>query len=236
MRAQKTEKEISWQMFDRISATYDLLNHGLSFGLDGLWRQKVVRHIPMKNKIKLIDIATGSGDLIIKLAEDKRVQEAYGTDLSLRMLSLCKKKVKKKGLEKKIYLKRCDAQKMPFQKEQFDMASVAFGIRNVPNPLKALRETHRILKKKGVFIVLELTVPANIIIRSLYILYFRFVLPVIGGLVSGSLSAYRYLNKTVEAFPQGRDFCELLTKSGFKEVGYDTYTMGIVTLYHARKV
>ena len=236
MKVSKEEKRRSWQMFDQISATYDFLNHVLSFGLDRLWRQRVIKYMPSKDKIKLIDIATGTGDLVIMLAKDNRVQEACGIDLSEKMLTRCEKKIRKKKLDKRIYLRRYDAQKTPFTKDQFDMASIAFGMRNIPDTLKALKETNRILKKNGVIIILELTIPENATIRSFYLLYFRFVLPVLGGLISGNISAYRYLNKTVEDFPQGNDFCKLLMEAGFGKSKYETYSMGIVTLYYAEKV
>ena len=235
MKVSQEEKRKSWYMFDKISATYDLLNHTLSLGLDQLWRQRVIQYIPLKDKIKLIDIATGTGDLMIKLAKDSRIQEAYGIDLSEKMLLRCKKKVKKKGLSNKVYLRRCDAQKIPFDKNQFDMASIAFGIRNIPDTLKALKEANRILKKKGVLIILELTIPENMILKPFYLLYFRFILPIVGGMVSGNIFAYRYLNKTVEEFPQGRNFCKLLRKAGFGQSKFKTYSMGIVTLYYAEK-
>ena len=224
-------------MFDGIASTYDLLNRLLSLGIDKRWRRRILEHLPPKDQLRLLDMATGTGDLLIALSRDPRVKEAVGADLSKQMLARCEKKIEKTILreKKKIQLRVEDMENLSFRPNSFDVVTIAFGIRNVENPLRALKENHKALSKKGRLIILELSIPSHFVIKYLYLLYFRYLLPFVGGLISGNFKAYSYLNQTVEEFPQGMDFCELLKKAGFSSRKYETMTMGIVTLYVAEK-
>lgn len=227
-------------MFDEIASTYDVLNRLLSLGIDQRWRRKAVSHLPPAQdfpKIKLLDIATGTGDFLISLAKNDRVSSAVGADMSKKMLALCEQKIERSRLrnEKKIDVKVEDMTDLSFKENTFEAVTISFGIRNVENTLKALKETRRVLKKKGRLIILELSIPHHFLAKALYLLYFRYVLPFIGGLVSQNFKAYRYLNQTVENFPQGENFCSLLKEAGFDKIHYETITLGIVTLYTAEK-
>ena len=224
-------------MFNQISSTYDLLNRILSLGIDRQWRKKAVSYLPPFKKITLLDMATGTGDFLISFAKDPRVVSLVGADLSEKMLAKCDQKIKKVLFhkKKKVKLQIEDLEKLSFSAHSFEAVTIAFGIRNVDNPLKALKETYRVLKKKGRLIILELSIPKNFILKFLYLIYFRNIVPFIGGLVSGNFKAYRYLNQTTEEFPQRETFCLLLEKAGFSKSYYKSMTLGIVCLYIGEK-
>ena len=224
-------------MFDSIASTYDRLNHLLSLGIDHSWRKKVRACLPEKKGIRLLDMATGTGDLLIPLSYSNKIKEAVGADLSKKMLEICEKKINKTGLRKnkKIELRVEDLENLSFKPHSFDVVTIAFGIRNVDNPLKALKETYKVLSPTGELLILELSIPENVLVRCFYLFYFRYLLPLIGGIISKNFTAYRYLNRTVEDFPQGTNFCEILIQAGFSGARYETMSLGIVTLYLAKK-
>ncbi len=230
-------KKKSWEMFNTIAPTYDCLNRLLSFGLDRGWRKKIHEYLPKEGQIKLLDMATGTGDLLISLANDDKVKEAVGADLSKNMLNICANKINKTDIRKrkKIELKIEDIENLSFKSNSFNLVTIAFGIRNIENPRKALKEIYKVLSKSGKLIILELSIPLNPLIRFFYLFYFRYLLPFIGGVISKNFKAYRYLNKTVEDFPQGFSFCEMLIEAGFSGVRYEIMSCGIVTLYLAKK-
>ncbi len=224
-------------MFDAIAPTYDRLNHLLSFGIDHSWRKRVCERLPPKSGIRLLDMATGTGDLLISLSHSDKIKEAVGADLSKKMLKICENKINKTALRevKKIELRVEDLESLSFKPHSFDVVTVAFGIRNVDNPFRALKEIHKVLSPTGKLLILELSIPENLLTRFFYLFYFRYLLPLIGGLISKNFTAYRYLNRTVEDFPQGASFSEILIQAGFSGVCYETMSLGIVTLYSAKK-
>lgn len=225
-----------WKMFDRIAHRYDLLNRLLSLGQDVVWRRRVARHLPEYSGQHILDLATGTGDLIISIFEKSdRVKSGVGIDMAERMLEFGRPKLVKRNLDALITLQKGDATAIPFSDACFDAVTIAFGIRNVNDVRKGLQEMWRILKPGGRAIILEFSLPENRLVRRVYLFYFRNILPRIGGMISGDSYAYRYLNETVESFPYGAEFCRLMEESGFVKVQMTPLTFGIATIYQGDK-
>ncbi|GAB4011513.1 MAG: bifunctional demethylmenaquinone methyltransferase/2-methoxy-6-polyprenyl-1,4-benzoquinol methylase UbiE [Bdellovibrio sp.] len=231
----QTRKLESFKIFDQIAPTYDRLNRILSVGIDIYWRQVLKRHLPKRNELKVLDLATGTGDVPLTLIKDKKVQTIVGTDLSEGMLTVGRKKISEKNLTDRITLKVGDGVTIPESDESFDVITVSFGIRNFPDYEQSLRNMKRVLKKNGRAMVLELSMPKNPLIKMFYQFYFRFILPLIGNGMSNHGDAYTYLNKTVESFPSGEEFASLMKKAGFVNVDFKPLTFGIATLYWGDK-
>ncbi|MDF1544852.1 MAG: bifunctional demethylmenaquinone methyltransferase/2-methoxy-6-polyprenyl-1,4-benzoquinol methylase UbiE [bacterium] len=229
-------KQESWAMFDRIAKRYDLLNRLLSFGRDRVWRKRVAEYLPQGDEIDLLDLATGTTDLLISLCRSKEtVKYGVGLDMSAEMLRVGERKIVTEGLADRCALVHSDAQALPFASNSFDAVTIAFGIRNVPDVPKALKEITRVLKSGGRAIVLEFSLPKNRLIRQLYLFYFRQILPRVGSIISGDAYAYRYLNRTVETFPYGEEFCRLLRQAGMNIAGHSELTFGVASIYAAEK-
>lgn len=223
------EKKNSWKMFNQIAPNYDRINRILSFGLDIGWRKQLVKFLPKKQSMQILDLATGTGDqLLALLNSNAEIQNAVGIDLAKEMLNIAEKKLS--AHKDKISLLQADAQKLPFLDETFDAATFSFGIRNVPNPVESLKEIHRTLRSNGVCLVLEFSLPSRPI-RSGYLFYLRHILPRVGNLLSKQANAYTYLNQTIETFPSGNAFLELLHDAGFRQVSLKSMAFGSVTLY-----
>ncbi|MDG1482419.1 MAG: bifunctional demethylmenaquinone methyltransferase/2-methoxy-6-polyprenyl-1,4-benzoquinol methylase UbiE [Myxococcota bacterium] len=220
-----------WRMFDRIAPTYDLVNRLLSFGLDIRWRKTVATHMPKERDMVLLDLATGTGDQVISLVKSGRFNEAVGMDMSAGMLEKGREKVLQLGLSDTISMLDGDATSMPLEDSRFDAVTISFGIRNVVHVDKALAEMCRVLKPGGRAIILEFSLPKSAIVRAGHLFYLRHILPLVGGLVSGDRDAYRYLNTTIEAFPYGQAFCDLMTTAGFSSATAHRLTFGIATIY-----
>jgi len=225
------EREGVWRMFDRIAPRYDVLNRVLSLRRDVAWRKRLRRHLPDRVGLRVLDVATGTADVLLALARDPRVKSGVGMDPAGRMLELGRRKVADRGLGGRIALVRGDGVRLPFADGAFDAATVAFGIRNVPDVPAALAELRRVLGPGGHALVLEFSLPRNALLRAGYLAYFRHALPRLGGAVSGDPVAYRYLNRTVESFPYGEAFAALMRGAGFREVQADPLTFGIATIY-----
>jgi len=225
-----------WRMFDRIAGRYDLLNHLLSFGQDIRWRKKVARFLADNSDQYVLDLATGTGDQLLSLFQSStRIDCAVGTDLAIKMLEIGREKVKKKELNDRITLEEGEAENIKYPDNTFDAVTISFGIRNVISINRSLSEMHRVLKPSGRVLILEFSIPKNRLLRRIYLVYFRYVLPFLGSIISGDRYAYRYLNETVETFPYGDDFCHLLVKSGFQNVFMYPMTFGISTIYVGEK-
>lgn len=221
-----------WGMFDRIARRYDLLNRLLSFGCDVAWRKRMAIHLPPGEALRVLDLATGTGDVLIELDRcSGRMFSGVGLDPSGGMLAVGQQKIRQRGLQDRLRLVRGDAMHLGLASAQFDAASMAFGIRNVDEPAVGLREILRVLKPGGRALILEFSLPGNALFRAVYLFYFRHILPRIGGLLSGDTEAYRYLNRTVEAFPYGEAFCALMRDAGFEATQAYPLAMGIATLY-----
>lgn len=227
----KTRKHESWRIFDQIAPTYDRINRVISFGTDKLWRRNFRKYLPQRNGLVCLDLATGTGDVAIELAKDERVSKVVGTDLSEKMIEFGKEKIRRITNSKKITLAIGDGVKIPGKSSMFDVVTVAFGIRNFKDHQESFKNMVRVLKKDGQAMILEFSLPRNRIFRSLYLFYFRNVLPVIGNKLSGHSDAYSYLNQTVEDFPYGEALVKQLLNAGFRQVETKTLSFGIAMLY-----
>lgn len=231
---QDSSKKTSWQIFNRIAKSYDSVNRVLSFGLDIGWRKKVNALLPQKQGLHLLDLATGTADQAIMLCDiNPNIEKAVGMDLSEEMLNVGRTKIGRFG--ERIVLQAGDACNIPSEENCFDAVTISFGIRNVPDVVQSMREMHRILNSGGKALVLEFSLPKNPIVRFGHLFYLRYVLPFVGGLISGDYQAYRYLNTSIEAFPYGEEFCDLFREAGFKTVHAHPVSFGIATIYEAIK-
>ncbi|MFD2516518.1 bifunctional demethylmenaquinone methyltransferase/2-methoxy-6-polyprenyl-1,4-benzoquinol methylase UbiE [Salinimicrobium flavum] len=232
--SQLNKKKQVEQMFDTISTNYDGLNRVISFGIDVKWRKKVVKMVSDTNPESVLDIATGTGDLAISLAQTgaKRI---VGLDLSEGMLNVGRKKINEKNLTGKIEMIQGDSEALPFSDNSFDAITVAFGVRNFEDLEKGLEEIYRVLKPGGILVVLETSVPTKFPFKQGYNFYSRNLLPLIGKLFSKDKVAYSYLSESAAAFPYGENFNNILRKTGFSKVEDKPQTMGVATIYSALK-
>lgn len=220
-------------MFDAIAGRYDALNHLLSAGLDYGWRRRAVRALALSGEERVLDVCTGTADLAIAAAS--RARQVVGVDFSGEMLRLGLEKVRAASLAGRIVLARGDAMRLPLADVSFDAATIAFGIRNVLDPLQAASEIRRVLRPGGRLAILEFGSPTTPGLRQMYGWYFRAVLPRIGRLVSRHTDAYSYLPASVQQFPAGPSFAALLERAGFADVASRPLAAGAVWLYVARK-
>ena len=223
------------QMFDDIAPTYDKLNHRLSWNIDKSWRKKAICSLAEFRPQKILDIATGTGDFAILSAQMLKPQEIIGADISEGMMQVGRRKVKEANLDEVISFKKEDCLNLSFGDESFDAVTAAFGIRNFQDLDKGLREICRVLKKNGHLCIVELTTPVTFPMKQLFWIYSHTILPVYGKLVSKDKSAYRYLTKTIEAFPQGELMMDIFRKAGFDKSHFRRLSFGICTLYFATK-
>ncbi len=230
------KKEQVTKMFDEVSSNYDFLNRILTFGLDIGWRKKVVKivdnHTEKRTNKKFLDIATGTGDLAIMLAKIKDTK-IIGLDISKGMLTVGIEKVKAKNLDKKIEMVLGDSEKLPFDNDTFDAITVGFGVRNFEDLDAGLAEIHRVLKKDGIFVVLETSQPQKFPMKQLFKFYSKFVIPTVGGLFSKDKKAYNYLPESAAKFPYGKEFNNILQKNGFNKAIDKPVAFGISTIYTA---
>ena len=222
-------------MFDRISPKYDRLNHLLSLNIDKVWRRKTAKAVAKCQPKTILDLATGTADLAITLAKHNPKAHIVGMDISEKMLEIGRDKVKRQGLENQIELKSGDAAVLPFEDNSFDAVTVAFGVRNFEDRERGLAEIHRVLKPNGMVYILEFSMPEKLPVKQLYRLYFKHILPKIGGMVSKDASAYTYLPNSVEQFPQPSDFMQKLSSQGLIRATMRHFCFGIATLYLATK-
>jgi demethylmenaquinone methyltransferase / 2-methoxy-6-polyprenyl-1,4-benzoquinol methylase len=224
-----------WKMFDRIAHRYDLLNHLLSLNRDKYWRARIASLLTSKSNQEVLDLATGTGDQLVALYQTGKVAKGVGLDLSEKMLEIGRAKLARLKLDANLSLKTGDAGLIPLGDILFDAVTISFGIRNVTDVPSALIEMRRVLRPQGRALILEFSLPRSLVMRKLYLFYFRHILPVLGGMISGDSHAYRYLNQTVETFPYGESFCQLMRAAGFKEVHATPLTLGIATIYQGDK-
>lgn len=228
------KKEQVTKMFDTISKDYDGLNRVISFGIDVSWRKKVVKMVKETQPKSILDIATGTGDLAINLAQTN-AEKIVGLDISSGMLDIGKAKIKKRGLDNTIEMILGDSENMPFEDNSFDAITVAFGVRNFETLEKGLKEIHRVLKPKGTFVILETSMPTKTPFKQGYNFYTKNILPLIGKMFSKDRSAYKYLCESASVFPFGEALNNILRETGFINVKDFPQTFGVATIYKSSK-
>lgn len=231
---QGSKKQQVATMFDNISSKYDFLNHFLSLGIDISWRKKAIRLLKADQPKQILDIATGTGDFAIE-ALALNPDKVTGVDISEGMLKVGREKMKKKKLEDKIELLLGDSEGLQFPDNNFDAVIVSFGVRNFENLEKGLADMYRVLKPGGKTVILEFSKPKAFPFKQLYSFYFKWILPKIGNVISKDQAAYTYLPESVQEFPDGQDFLQILKKIGFKDTKCKSLTLGISSIYTGTK-
>jgi demethylmenaquinone methyltransferase/2-methoxy-6-polyprenyl-1,4-benzoquinol methylase len=224
------------KMFDNIAPTYDTLNHRLSWNIDKYWRYTAIKTLDKYvtgNGTSILDVATGTGDLALQMAKKMPLANITGIDISEGMLEVARQKAEKEHLQLTFAKEDCNA--LSYPDNHFDAVTAAFGIRNFQNLEQGLAEMYRVLKPGGMFCVLELTTPVSFPMKQLFHIYSNLILPFYGKHISHDTSAYSYLNKTIEAFPQGETMMDILKKIGFSKTTFKRLTFGICTMYVAYK-
>ena len=228
-----SKKQQVEDMFDNIAEKYDFLNRTLSMNIDVSWRKKLVKWLSADQPKTILDVATGTGDLAIALQRGTGA-DIVGLDLSQQMLNVGIDKVKRLQLDGKIKMMKGDAENLPFEDNNFDAVTVAFGARNFENLEKGLNELKRVVKSGGSVYILEFSKVEGFM-RPFYMFYFKNILPRIGKMISKDSRAYTYLPDSVQAFPYGEGMRKILFNCGFTTVVYKKLTLGIATIYKATK-
>lgn len=231
---EESKKEQVATMFNNIAHKYDFLNHFLSLGIDLIWRKKAIKLLAPKQPKKIIDIATGTGDFALaalKLNPDCVV----GIDISQGMIDMGNKKILKKQKNQIINLTIGDSENLQFDDNHFDALTVGFGVRNFQNLRKGLAEMNRVVKPGSYSTILEFSKPKAFPIKQIYNFYFKYILPGIGKIFSKDNSAYTYLPESVNAFPEGEEFMQILNEVGYKNVKQIPLMFGIASIYLVEK-
>jgi len=218
-------------MFNNISKTYDFLNHFLSLGIDIIWRKKAINELKKDNPQLILDVATGTGDFAFEALSILKPKKIIGVDISQGMLDIAQQKITKRNAGDKFSVKLGDSEKLPFEANEFDAVTVAYGVRNFENLEVGLADIQRVLKPGGKAVVLEFSKPKVFPVKQLYNVYFTYITPGIGKLFSKDARAYSYLPESVAAFPDGEKFIELMHKAGFKNTKCRPLAFGICSIY-----
>ena len=231
--ADGSKKQQVSKMFDNIARHYDFLNHFLSLGIDKIWRRKMIAELVEVQPKRILDVATGTADVAINTIKQLNIKDLkiVGVDISNEMLNVGRKKLVTEGVNEVIELQLADSENLPFEGNNFDAVTVAYGVRNFENLERGLAEMHRVLNANGKIVVLEFSRPRLFPFRQLFNFYFKNILPAIGKLTSKDARAYAYLYESVQAFPDGNDFLTVLNKVGFKNTSCTSLTLGICSLY-----
>ncbi len=222
------------KMFNGISGSYDFLNHFLSLSIDRLWRRKLLNIIKSHNPDKVLDIATGTGDMLI-LMKKAGIKKLHGIDPSETMLSIAGKKVKKRKIQSHIKLHHGYAENLPFPPESFDFITTVFGVRNFDDLQTSLQESMRVLKPQGHISILEFSMPAHPLIRNAYLFYLNKLIPFVGACISGDKTAYKYLSRSIQLFAEHTDVPGMLGQSGFHVTQNTPLFFGVARIYTAVK-
>ncbi len=223
------------EMFDNIASAYDFNNQILSLGIDRIWRNILVSTIEKTNPRYILDVATGTGDVAIRLAKKIHSAKVTGIDLSENMLHIGRNKVMDQNLTDRIILLKGDSEHLDFEDDSFDAITVAFGVRNFETLEKGLSEILRVLKPGGMLGILEFSKPSNRIFAFFFNLYFKTILPLAGSITSKDNQAYKYLYESVQAFPEGENFLKILESTGYQKSKCRKLSFGICSLYTAYK-
>ena len=224
------------QMFDNIARRYDLLNRLLSLGMDISWRNRLKALMPKSRNLRVLDLASGTADVIITLVQgNDAIEHALGIDPASKMLDVGREKIARLGLSERIRLEQGDAQALDLHDNSYDVITIAFGIRNVPDMRLGLLEMYRVCKPGGQVMILEFSKPGNPLLAAGHWLYLNTFVPIIGFLFSGNIKAYTYLAQTIQTFPYGDRFCKILKQFGFKSVTAYPLLGGVATIYVGHK-
>lgn len=221
------------QMFDSIAPAYDFMNRAMTLGIDRLWRAKAVGMLRADCPKRILDVATGTGDLAIALAEKMPQAAVVGVDLSSGMIKVGSEKIARKGLTDRVKLQVADCLSLPFAAGDFDCITVAYGVRNFSDLLAGYKEMRRVLRSGGKLCVIELSTPKNRLVKPLYNFYTKHIIPLVGRMVSKDTRAYSYLPESIAAVPQREEMCALMLEAGFGEASYRSLTFGVCTIYLA---
>jgi demethylmenaquinone methyltransferase/2-methoxy-6-polyprenyl-1,4-benzoquinol methylase len=222
-------------MFNDIAYRYDLLNRLLSGGIDMHWRKKALRELKSLHPKKMLDVATGTADVAILANTILAPNQIIGVDISEGMLDLGRKKIDKLGLSKVITLETGDSEVLRFDDNEFDAITVAYGVRNFQRLSQGLREMYRVLKPGGKLVILEFSKPSGLGVKQFYQLYMQYATPTVGKLISNNRGAYEYLNNSVQAFPEGESFIQIMQEVGFNNTYLKKLSFGICTIYCGSK-
>lgn len=231
----RSKKEQVADMFDQIAFRYDFLNRFLSGGIDVYWRKKAIGKLKSLQPKQVLDVATGTADVAMMTMKYLNPDKITGIDISAGMLDFGRKKISKAGLNGRIELLQADSENLPFSDNSFDAVTVAFGVRNFEHLQAGLAEMLRVLKPGGKLVVLEFSKPKAGWFKLLYRFYMNIITPGVGKFFSKNKNAYQYLNDSVQAFPEGQDFLNILNQTGFNNSELDRLSMGISTIYTGTK-
>ena len=221
-------------MFDNISARYDFMNHFLSFGIDRIWRRKAVHLLKDIQPLYILDLATGTGDFALALLKLKP-KKIVGMDISKGMLDVGIKKMKERKVDHIIEMKHGDSEALPFESNSFDAVTVSFGVRNFEDLSQGLSEMLRVTRPGGKIVILEFSKPKKFPIKQSFRLYSKYIIPFFGKRIAKDEEAYAYLPESVQAFPEGQAFLDILTSLGYQNVSKKELSGGIATLYTGNK-
>lgn len=231
----RSKSEQVREMFDSIAPAYDFMNRAMTFGIDKLWRAKAVKMIRNHSPRQILDIATGTGDLAIKLARELPKVKIAGVDLSEGMIEIGRKKVAEAGLDERVEMMTGDCLSLPMADGSYDCVTVAYGVRNFERLLQGYREMLRVLRPGGMLCVIELSTPTSAIVKPLYKIYTRYIIPAVGRMVSKDVRAYSYLPESIAAVPQGDYMLAIMREAGFTDTRHRPLTFGTCTIYTASK-
>lgn len=223
-------------MFDNIAGRYDFLNHALSLNIDRSWRKKLLQRVSpalQKQNALVLDLCCGTGDVLLDLEAYQHVP-IIGSDFSHLMLTAAQKKILERKFHSKLF--ESDALQLPLRDHAVDLITIAFGFRNLANYETGLQELHRVLKPGAMLAILEFSHSQNVLMRPLYSFYSRHILPVVGGMISGSREAYTYLPESIEKFPTAEMLRGMMSDAGFERTEYELFTGGIAALHLGYKV
>ena len=223
------------RLFSKIAATYDFVNHLLSLNIDKRWRRKLVRCAGAKRGEKILDVCTGTGDVAIRFAQNNQAAEIVGIDLSEEMLRIAARKMRRNLDGGKVRLLKGNALCLPFDDDYFDIVTVAFGLRNIEHHRKGICEMVRVLRHGGQLLILEFSPPGNDLFGICYRLCLNTIIPAVGGVISGSTRAYRYLSSSIAGFPKPDQIIRLMKTEGLKKLYSKRLTGGIAYIHRGEK-
>ena len=225
------KKEQVATMFDNISGRYDFLNHFLSLGIDTIWRKKAIRSLKKLQPMRVLDVATGTGDFAFETLRILKPEKIIGVDISAGMLDVAREKIARRGVQDSIELILGDSEGLPFDHDSFDAVTVAFGVRNFEHLQQGINDMYRVLRPGGQAVILEFSRPRIFPVKQLYNFYFNVITPFIGRVFSKDARAYSDLPESVAKFPDGKDFEGVMQRAGFRQTVSRPQTFGICTIY-----